>query len=318
MSLTIKGSPFIFGDQVDADTASFDNFYQWLTTIDPDVQWPYIERDPDDDPEMKRALYCNLDRTHFYGVFLSAKNTLFQHFVRRDGDHVNVVAKKTDGEPPVEMNYFCLRRDSNKGIFSHYVSSYRFMEFLRDLWMTYRSFVKDQKNDYIATYGDNPNSSEISRMFSLREKNKCGPLYTPESFRQLLNRLSQISEVRVTTYDVEGEQDRPVSNKIKSVRKLYRLKEIPVDNSINRWINGLRDSSRKMVAGRETYSGTVVGKDESGADAFVDFGFTMDDYLGYDYDALGSFEANNIQVNPMVSEMIRQVDSGLLFRPHAE
>lgn len=312
MALTIKGSAFYFGSSAEAQSASFDNYFTWMKDTGPDTHWPYVLRD--DEPEVRRYLYCDLDASHFFGVFLSARNAEFQHFVRREGGRVIVEARSTEGDPPVEMNFFCLRRDSNKGIFSHYLGSYRFQQFLHDLWMTYREFVRQQKELHLANLQDGESKTAVAKTYSLHERRNDSPLYTPGTFDDLLKRLRTVREVRATSYAVDGQDDQPVSRSLKSVHKVYRLEEANADNSLKQWIRRLRqNSTRRLESGRTVYSGSVIGAEDGGADLCVSFENTMEDYLEYDYDALGTFEIDRIKQHTIVRAMLEQMDSGLLF-----
>ena len=314
MALKIRGSAFYFGSSADAPTASFDNYFAWMKEKGPDTHWPYVPSS--EDPEIRRSLYCDLDATHFFGVFLSARNAEFQHYVRREGERVIIEARSTEGDPPVEMNFFCLRRDSNKGIFSHYLGSYRFQQFLHDLWMTYREFVKQQKELHLANLQEGESKTAVARTYSLHERRHDSPLYTPGTFNDLLNRLSIIREVRATSYAVDGRADQPVSRSLKSIHKVYRLEKADANNSLKQWIRRLRqNSTRHLQSGRTVHSGSVIGAEDGGADICVSFENTMEDYLEYDYDELGTFEINRIKQHAIVRAILEQMENGLLFEP---
>ena len=314
MALTIKGSAFFFGIAAEADAASFGNYFTWLKSVGPEPFWPYIERE--EEPEVRRSLYCDLDRSHFFGVFLSARNAEYQHFVRHEGDRVIVEARSTEGDPPVEMNFFCLRRDSNKGIFSHYMGSYRFQQFLQDLWITYREFVKKQKMQHMANLQEGETDANIAKLYSLYKRRQDSPLYTPGTFNDLLNRLAIVSEIRATSYSVDDPADEPVSGSLKSVHKVFRLNEVRVQPRIKRWIRDLRQaSSRHLQSGKTVHSGSIIGKETDGSSIAVSFENTMEDYLEYEYDALGTFEVNRIKEHTLVQAMLDHLNQGLLFAP---
>lgn len=317
MALTIKGSAFYFGNAADAPSVSFDNFFTWLKDTGSDAQWPFIPRD--DEVEIKRSLFCDVDEEHFFGVFLSARTAEFQHFVKREGNRVIVEARSTEGDPPVEMNFFCLRRDSNKGIFSHYMGSYRFQHFLHDLWITYKEFVKQHKEAHLANLQEGERQTVVAKSYSLFERRQESPLYTPGSFNELLDRLNTVHEVRATSYSVDGPVDQPVSGSLKSVHRVYRLEETNANAGIKGWIRQLRQSSsRRLQSGNTVHSGSILGTEESGADLAVSFENTMEDYLEYDYDALGTFEVNRIKQHTLVRAMLDQINRSLLFAPAEE
>lgn len=311
MALAIKGSAFFFGKEVDAPDASFDNYFKWLKENGSDSQWPFVPRDGN--VEIKRTLFCDLDSKHFFGVFLSARNAEYQHFVKKDGNCVTIEARSTEGNPPVEINFFCLRRDSNKGIFSHYQGSYRFQQFLPDLWITYKEFVKQQK-EFFQTHSGT--YDQDASQYSLYGRRCQAPLFTPGTFEQLLERIDVVREVRVTSYSVNAPEDEPVSSKLKSVHKVYRLDEVRADHWIKHWLKSLRQSSAKKIqSGQTTHSGSVIGSDTSGADLAVNFENTMDDYLEYDYDALGTFDVTGLKHHTIVRTMLEQMNDNLLFAP---
>ena len=242
MALKVNGSAFYFGDAVEAPVASLLNFYNWLSNTDSTAQWPYVYNQGD--VEIRRNLYCSVDGTYCYGIILSARNAEFQHFVRREGNRVIVQEQSTSGNPPVEMNFFAIRIDSNKGIYSHYKGSYPFSIFLNDLWKSYRFFVEMKKTT--ATTGQSSDGVErINATYSLRYKASHSPLYTPGTFSTLVERLTTISEVRMTSYAVEEHEDRAVSDQIRSVHKEYRFTEdrLNVTGFVRTWLDSFRPKS---------------------------------------------------------------------------
>jgi hypothetical protein len=174
MALTVRGSAFYFGEAVDSDRGALPAFYQWIKNKGSAIQWPFIVRDGE--VEIKRRIFCNLTDSHFYGIFLSARNAEFQHFIRQEAGRVIVEARSTAGNPPVEMNFVAIRLDSNKGLFSHYIGSYRFQQFMRDLWATYQHFVQTKLAEEIAGL-DERAAKEARRRYSLHGKCMHSPLY---------------------------------------------------------------------------------------------------------------------------------------------
>lgn len=316
MPLTVRGSAFYFGDAVSSDRATLPQFYQQIKNTGSEFQWPFVLRE--EEVEIRRRVYCDIDDTHFYGIFLSARNAEFQYFVHTENGRVKVEAKSTDGNPPVEMNFFAIRLDSNKGLFSHYLGSYRFQQFLTDLWASYRHFVEMKKAE--ASEGlDESAAREVKNHFSLNGKRNCSPLFTPGTFEELINRLRSVSEVRMTTYEIDDHSDRSVSNNIKSVHKVYRLNATPADARLKTWVREKRSQAiRLLSSGRTTHTGSVIGEDVYGALLNINFENTMDDYLDFEYDDIGSFEITNIASHPIISEMLTIMSDGILFRPTAQ
>jgi len=313
MALMVRGSALYFGNAVEAERASLPNFYRWIKEVGSEAQWPFMPREGE--VQIKRRVFCDLNATHFYGVFLSARNAEFQHFIRREGDRVIVEARSTGGNPPVEMNFFAIRLDSNKGLFSHYQGSYRFTNFLNDLWTSYRHFVEMKMAEELAEAGEG-HAEEVRRRYSLRGKASHSPLFTPGTFENLIERLGTMSEVRMTTYEVDGPADQPVANSLRSVHKVYRLEEMQVDAGVRRWLNSARNLTARMLAsGKVVHSGSVLGEDAQGREMSVNFENTLEDYLECEYDDIGTFDVSNLVTHEIIAEMITKMSQGRLFRP---
>jgi len=313
MALMVRGSAFYFGDAVASDNASLPLFYRWVKGRGTEAQWPFVVREGE--VEIKRNLFCDINATHFYGIFLSARNAEFQHYVRRDGNRVIVEARATNGNPPVEMNFFAIRLDSNAGLFSHYLGSYRFQSFLKDLWATYRRFVEITKAEELAQLAGG-DLDVVDRQYSIRGKCNHGPLYAPGTFENLVERLTSISKVSMSTYEVDGEADRAVSPNLRSLHKEYRLTEVPMNNESKGWLSRIRaETLRTLASGRTVYNGSVTGEDANGLQLTIDFENTLEDYLEFQYDDIGTFEVNNILNHEIIREIITKMQDGILFRP---
>ena len=314
MALSIRGSAFYFGDPAQSPRASFSSFYDWIRSKGNDLHWPYIPKDAE--CEVKRRLFCEQNATHFYGVFLSARNAQFQHFVKQEGNKVIVEAKSTGGNPPVEMNFFALRLDSGKGIFSHYQGSYRFLQFLHDLWSSYRHFVDEMRQLHKAELIANKEKKQTAKQYSLRGRSNYSPLFTPGEFDKLCERLESISEVRATTYKVDSKEDHPVSRILQSVHRVYRLTDAPPDAKLLAWLKKLRGkTTRKLASGLQTHSGSVLGTETGGQPLCISFENTLEDYLDYEYDEIGSLAIDNLSAHPIIKDIIDQTTGALLFAP---
>jgi hypothetical protein len=318
MPVIIKGSAFYFGDEVNASDASFDQFFTWIQEMKSDRSWPYhIKFDTSSD--IRRQLYFGSNSDYWFGVFISARTSEFQHFVKRLGDRIVIEARATGGDPPVEMNFFCMRKDSRKGIFSHYRGSYPFSLFLKDFWNCYRSFVEDKKELKLSKLTPGDTKKSIETDYSLQFKARYGPLFTPGSFDELIKRLDTIEEVRLTTYSVDAQEDQPVSGRIRNVHMIYRLDASEKVNSVVlKWLKSLRSKSAKaLTSGHVVYSGSIVGTEDNNP-LYVGFQNSMDDYLGYNYDDLGTFEISRIIDHPIIQQMVLQMGTGILFAPERE
>ncbi|ACH40241.1 MAG: hypothetical protein ACD_55C00169G0003 [uncultured bacterium] len=313
MALTVRGSAFYFGRAVEAPAAAFPDFFRWIKQTGAGVQWPFIVREGD--VEIRRRIFCDLTATHFYGIFLSARNTEFQHFVRRENGRVIIEAISTAGNPPIEMNFFAMRMDSNKGLFSHYLGSYRFQQFLSDLWASYQNFVQLKKAETLNGL-EGRAAKAVAEAFSLRGRCMHSPLYTPGSFNDLVERLGTMSELRMTTYDVEDPADRPVSNVLKSVHRVYRFDAVRVDAGIRGWLRDRRsDTLHQLASGRTVYNGSVIGLHNDGSPFSIDFENSLENFLDCKYDDIGTFELENIADHQIIRDMLNALDNRILFRP---
>ena len=325
MALSIKGSAFYFGDQVDAPEASFSNFFQWIKEqATPDRQWPFHVGKKKAD-EYTRQLFFDFNDDYWFGVFISAKTNEFQHYVKKVDGKVIIEAQAVKGNPPVEMNFFCIRRDTCKALFSHYVGSYQFNTFVGDLWAHYRHFVEIQKAKAIKDQkekeaeekkrGEKKRQKELIKTFSLNAKCNWSPLFDPTSFEAMLDKLRRIEVVRLTTYETDSPDDEPVKSRVNTVHKTYRFSMAEeVDTTFRRWIRDMRAGNAvKTKAGKDHYSGSILGMDEEGNDVFINFGHTMKNFLKYDYDKLGTFSVDDLFSHDIIKEMIVKMNDGILF-----
>ncbi|XOB63882.1 hypothetical protein ACMC5R_07225 [Deferribacteres bacterium DY0037] len=316
MSVTIKGSSFYFNTGLQEKSVSILNFFDWLKNIDNvDRDWPYYKLEKN--PPFTRRLYLNDNDKHIVGLIISSKTNIFHHFVKKDENgKVTIEAKPVEGNPPVEINFFCIRKDSMKGIYSHYISSYAFNRFLSELWKTYLEFVKQKKIE--AEQADT--EENVKKRFPVKGIKNYGPLFTPGEFAVLIGKLQTISEVRATTYELEGadKDNSSLTNNLKSVHQVFRL-EGQADQAIFKWLKELRSkTARKLKSGKTVYAGSAVGTTEDDQEITISFTDTMDDYLGFDYDDLGTFDTENLLSHKLVKEMIKQMDEKIVFEPASE
>lgn len=327
MALSIKGSAFYFGDQVDAPEASFSIFFQWLKAqAAPEREWPFIngKKKPDG---FIRQVFFDFNEFYWYGVFISAKTNEFQHYVKKIDGKIIIEAQAVKGNPPVEMNFFCIRRDTCKALFSHYVGSYRFNSFISDLWAHYRHFVDIQKNKVIEDQKENDKGEaktkgkakklkELGKTFSLNGKCNHSALFDPRSFNEMLDKLQKIEVVRLTTYETDSPDDEPVRSRVNTVHKTYRFKMTEhVDSKFRNWVKDMRAvNAKKTKAGKDHFSGSILGLDGEGNDVFINFGQTMRNFLKYDYDQLGTFSVDDLFSHDIIKEMVAKMNDGVLFK----
>jgi hypothetical protein len=314
--MRVQGSAFFFGDEVQAPTASFDEFFQWLASLDVGTEWPPHRPFVPGYPYRRRFL-INIGRDYYCGVVLSERSAEHGHFVRQEGNVITVEARALGANKPVEINFFTLRKDSHKGIYSHYYGSYSFNGFLGDLWREYVRFVEVRKARAVAAREPNESEEVVGRPFSIRGKAKWSPLFNPRDFDALVRELDQLTEVRLTTYEVDGDDDAPASRDISNIHHVYRLKEgVRPTRALLDWLRGKRDKSNRLLrSGRETFSGSVLGVSADGHEKTIGFGATLDDHLDYDYDQIGTFRSTELAQDPCVAAMIAKMRGELMFTP---
>ena len=311
--MKVQGSAFFFGSEVNASDAKFAPFLNWVMSVTAGSTWP-AHRPHGPEFSHRREIFIKELNDSWCGVIISARTTDFHHFVRRQGNVITIEARPTAGNPPVEVNFFCMRKDSFKGIYSHYWGSYALNGFLWDLWKSYRHFVEERCT--LALVGiDEPDV--VKREYSMRGKSNTSPLFSPKAFAAMVRQLSEVSEVRLTTYNIDGRDDQPVANRLRNVHKVYRLQEDHqrADKQLFRWIDEKRTTAmRYLKNGEPTVSGSVLGKDSSGLDLTVLFGNNLDNHLNFNYDDIGTFNVDAIDTNPCLVEMLAKLRDGIMFR----
>jgi hypothetical protein len=314
MAFKIKGGSFTFEKQVEATDASFTEYFDWLSKKnDTGVLWPYNISFGDNTPPITKQLYIFSSNKFWYGVVLSGKTKQFQHILSRENGKVTIKAIEINGQPPVELNFFCIRKDSGKGIYSHYVGSYPFNSFIKDLWGTYRVFVKMMKDKAIVE--KILSQDKISSLYSLKGKCLYGPLYSPIEFKKLIDKLQYVEEVRLTTYKIESEEDEPVSGIFNSKREVYKLSnETAIGAKVKNWLYEQRKRALKPLKGNKSkFTGAVSGYDYNDQPITIDFDRTMQNFINYDYDQLGSIEVDQLFKHEIIRLMIGRLKNDNIF-----
>ncbi len=315
MPVKIKGSAFFFGLEALAPDASFEHFFDWLK-LHPQNEWPFYKPFDSAIDEYKHKIFLGINDNYWYGLFLTARTNEYQYYVQQDGDNIKIISKSNNGDPPVEVNFFCIRKDSKKGIYSHHSGSYAFSTFIYDLWKCYKSFLAPKVTAALAI-PEKKKQKEALKSYSLHGRVQYGPLYLPGSFEHLLSKLKKIRTVVATTYSVNDENDRSVADKIKAIRKEYKFdSSMLIDHTTKSWIKDARHLSEKILqSGKRVYNGSVVGFDDDEREITIDFDKTMDNFLNFDYDELGSFNIQDIFTHAVITQMTSHLSTDVLFRP---
>lgn len=260
-------------------------------------------------------MFLNELADEWCGVVVSARTTQFHHFVKREGDVVTIEARDTEGDPPVEINFFCLRKDNWKGIYSHYYGSYAFNGYLWDLWSAYRYFAESKRNAALELLGGD-DDGEIATLYSMRGKANTAPMFTPKAFQAMLAELSSVGEVRLTTYDINAKSDQPVAGRIRNIHHVFRLEEQHqhLDNKLRAWIMAKRESAKRVLAnGKTSLSGSVLGFTPHGQPRTIMFGYNLEDQLDFDYDDIGTFNVATLHQNPCLAAMLAKLRNEAMF-----
>ncbi|MDU9047255.1 MAG: hypothetical protein Q3M30_00280 [Candidatus Electrothrix sp. Rat3] len=330
MALNIKGGSFYFGKEVDAEDASFLKYFDWLSTRNnTEKQWPYFvdkdesstekktdSGDSDDEvnkPNEIKKIYVYSSEKYWYGLVISGKTNQFQHTLGDDDGKLVIKAKEISGKPPVELNFFCIRKNSGKGIYSHYVGSYPFRIFISDLWGSYRFFVSMQKDK--ALLEQQGSKSKIKKSYSVSKKCLAGPLYTPQSFERLLVDLKYIDKLCLTTYEIDSEEDQAVVDALTSKRTIYRFnKEHLIDKTIKNWVTAIRLKTKLVLKDNKVkYHGALYGYNNSSNRVSIDFDKTLENFLEYDYDKIGTIELEKLFDHEILQLMISSLESEEIF-----
>lgn len=313
--MKVQGSAFYFGNEVDAVDASFSSFFEWLKAAADDSQWPPHKAEAEE-VSHRREMFLNELEDEWCGVIVSARTTQFHHYVKREGDVVTIEARDNEGDPPVEINFFCLRKDNWKGVYSHYYGSYAFNGFLWDLWSAYRYFVESKRDAALDLLGVDYDK-EIVKAYSMRGKANTGPMFSPKAFQAMLSELSTVGEVRLTTYDIDATEDEPVAHRIRNIHHVFRLEEQHqhLDKKLKDWILEKREAAKRVLANGNTgMSGSVRGFTPHGEPRTIMFGYNLEDYLNFDYDEIGTFNVANLHQNPCLAAMLAKLRNQAMFK----
>lgn len=322
--MNVSGNAFYFGKEADAEVVNFKNFFQWLQSRDTN-HWPPHK------PDLaayayKREIFTNVLDDHFCGVILSASRADYHHYVKRKGKVISIETKGVGPNPPVEINFFCLRRDSSCGIYSHHYGSYSFGGFLKDLWGAYRHFVDSKKKEALDGLNEAGEEGivkarkEIAAAYSLQKRAVYSPLCNPEEFEKLVKALASVSEVRLTSYNVDSPNDAPVKDRIRSVHEVYKLKkDQPPDGPLLDWLKKKKDDAKRFLKhGAVRQSGSVIGANADGIPVPIDFGMTFDDLLRFPHKKIGRFDADKLSKNTCVKAIMAALSKNKMFEPKDE
>jgi hypothetical protein len=197
---------------------------------------------------------------------------------------------------------------------------------LKDLWGAYRHFVDAQKKEALDVLNEAGEAGIVNARkaimagYSLQKRALYSPLCNPEEFEKLVKALATVSEVRLTSYNVDAPNDAPVKDRIRAVHEVYKLKKDQApDGTLVDWLKTKRDDAKHFLKhGAVRQSGSVVGTDADGLQVPIDFGITFDDLLHFSHKDIGRFDADKLSNNKCVKAIIAALGKNKIFDPKDE
>ena len=297
MAKKVKGSGFHFGDAVEGDDVSMASFYDWLVTHNGTTNWPFeskILAKRAKEGSITRHAYFNNTEEFFCGLIVTSSNDKHDHFLENREGTTFVVQREITGAPPVKLNFFAIRKDLNNGLYSHYRESHPFGDFLKDLWWSYRTFVKSV--------------STQDKTYNTSKHQNTGPLYSKDAFDKLLKSFKNIQEVNVLVPEMLQPDDAPEAPDVKGSSIAIRFDSINSTQKIRTWIKWLRDKSMTKRP-----HGSVTGIDDDGEPITVDFHKTLEDHLSWSYESIGDVNTSDIIGHAVTARLIKCLNENALF-----
>jgi len=318
MARKIRGTAFYFGDQVAAKDASLNDFFSWLMAKNAaDKKWPYLYSDSR--PEKKASVFLKQIDGFLVGIISLDKENKTLHELEDKNGKIELIAKTLVGEI-VEMNFFCIRLDNFRGIYSYYVGSYSLQTFLQELWLTYKQFVEQKKAAFENGLEGGLSKTKIEKLlkdYSLHQKKQYQYILMSNDVKSMLNEFCNIEELQVTSFAVHGESDTPVAPNLKQVRSVYRFTVLPIkqDGVLDWALNKYNSSMFTTNNGKnEKHSGYIKGTDMAGLPLFFNFEKNFKDYLEFSYDDLGDIRIDSLETHAIIEKMLKQLRENVIFR----
>lgn len=313
MAKKLKGTAFIFGNQVEAQEASFTNFANWL--IDKSKKehnWPFGSKSSNTIAVIQKY------RDYLIGLLCPEKGNKFYHSKKFVNGKLSL-APSDMGDDATEINFFSIRLDNFKGLYSYYSGSHSLSAFLDDLWKSYTEFVREKRE--VAEKGLDQNlpkkkKEEFLKDYSLYSKSKYSVLMTEDEFETFVKQFNRLEEVRITTLKADSSDDLPIKGIMKQCSKKYLFVDTPISNKIIGWlVRKYLESKYLDKKGKEKYTnGRITGYDKNNHRIFFDFNRNTKDYLDFDYDDIGSVDASNLQNHEVIKKMIENLEQNIIFR----
>jgi len=297
MAKSVKGTAFHFGDTFTAKDLTAADFTAWLEARHGVTGWPFAFRHPSRrPPKVTRRCFFDKDADYFCGLIVTSHGDKHDHYEEQRGGKTFIVQREIKGAPPVQLNFFAIRIDTENGIYTSYRGSYSFGDFLTDIWRAYCAFAEEA-------------TGNSQRKLKLFERFNTTPLVNRESFKNLVGQMSQVFEVRVSTPDAMAPEEAPEEPDIKGSTHVYRLGDNAPGKKFFSWVNWLRLKSFK----NKRHHGAVIGAKPGGERMSVNFGDTLDDHLQIPYDALGDVDTESVMAHDVIQRLIVRLKGNALF-----
>ncbi len=301
MARKVRGSALHFGQTLDEHGATKEDFYTWLLSHNGGDYWPSFEKPEEITDEETHKLWASGRNGLFGGVIVTARHDQHELYEEKVNGRVVISKKAVKTNLPVQINFFCLRKDTGNGIYTHYKGSLCLNMFLNNLWHAYRVFVRGVRT--------RANPAE-SHKYSLSGRAHTGPLFNESGFEKLVKGMKQIEEVRFSTVESCLPDDAPVPPPIKGVSHVYRFKPVSGTSALS-WLEWVRNLSSE---GRQRRRGAVSGVANDGKKITVDFTETLDNYLiGTTYDDIGTVDTGDLFGHELMRRMVTQISGNQFF-----
>jgi hypothetical protein len=304
MATTVRGLAFRFQSPAIAKEASFENYFSWLANRNNiKHRWPYYRDHDKSDSGYHRSMFVYDSKLHYYGLVFSTRTDKTEHHIETAKDGGIILKQEAVDKARAEVNFFCLRKDSFKGLYSHYMGSYPMSSFIQELWVQYSHFTAREWEKKRGLFPTEKAAKKEKHRFSLRGKRQCGPYWNPAGFDHLLTCFEDISEMTFCTYDkINNAGVVPANMGIRSVTQTMRFeKKTKLDQRLTQYVKQCRELSKRTSKNDNvSYNGSVSGIKDNGEEAFIGFEKTMDDYLKLNYDQLGEIALNSLEEHHVI------------------
>lgn len=315
MSKKLKGNAFVFGQPADAEECSFQNFADWL--VDNSLKnklWPFGSNSAETTAIIKKI------GNFVIGLLCPGKSNKYYHSKEVVGGKLELKPNNM-GDDATEMNFFCIRLDNFKGIYSYYAGSQGLSVFLDGLWKSYASFVTEAKERKVTELSSDNSltqkkQKEILKNYSLITKKQYSLLMADDEYESFIKHFHRLEEVRITTNNVISNDETAIKGIMKQCVHKYTFWATPINSKIFKWLlkiyqNSIyKDKNDKI----KHNNGRVTGYDDQNQKLFFDFNKNTKDYLDYDYDEIGVVDTENLENHAIIRKMIENLEQNVIFR----